>query len=93
MFHDPLALFKEHAPLSTTSIVASNISFVHMPLLVFEGIRFSCVANLLFRGLRVGGRFSLLIARFVSCKSNMLLHHLQRTIEFMIACLFMGRNV
>jgi hypothetical protein len=47
----------------------------------------------LFRGLRVGGRFSLLIARFVSCKSNMLLHHLQRTIEFMIACLFMGRNV
>ncbi len=76
MFHDLLALLKECVPLSTTSIVASNVSFVHVPLLVFEGIRFNCGANFLLRGLRVGGRFSLLIIGFASCKYNMLLHHL-----------------
>jgi hypothetical protein len=45
-----------------------------MPLLVFGGIQFSCGANLLFCGLEVRGRFSLLVVGSVVSKSNMLFH-------------------
>jgi hypothetical protein len=76
MFHDLLALFKECVPLSTTSIVDSNISFIHMPLLVFGGTQFSCGADLLRCGLGARVIFFLLVARFVACKSNMLFHPL-----------------
>jgi hypothetical protein len=41
-----------------------------MPLLVFEGIRLSYGAYLLLCGLGVGGKFSLLAARFAACKSQ-----------------------
>jgi hypothetical protein len=46
MFHDLVALFRESVPLSTTSIVASNVSFVHMPLLVFGA--FDSIVVLIF---------------------------------------------
>jgi hypothetical protein len=66
MFHDLLALLKECVLLSTTSMVASNASFVHMPLLVVEGNQFNCGADLLLCGSRVGGRFSFFDARSIS---------------------------
>jgi hypothetical protein len=74
MFYDLLAFLRECAPLSITSISTSNVSFVHMPLLVFEGTQFSCGADLLLYGSRTKGRFSLLIVGFATCKSNMLFH-------------------
>jgi len=38
MFHDLLGLLKECVPLSTTSMVVFNVSSIHMPLLVVEGV-------------------------------------------------------
>jgi hypothetical protein len=66
MFHAMLALCKEYVPFSTTSIVNSKASFVHMPLLVVEGIQLSCF-DLLFCGLGEGGQFFLFFAhgRFI----------------------------
>jgi hypothetical protein len=70
MFHAMLALCNEHVPFLTTSIVNSKASFVHMPLLVVEGIRFNYV-YILFCGLGKGVQFSLFVARdrfiFVCC--------------------------
>jgi len=40
MFHDLLAFFKEHLPLSTPFITTSNGSFIHMPFLLVVGIWF-----------------------------------------------------
>jgi hypothetical protein len=37
MFYDLLALLKECVPLSITSVAAFNVSFVQMPLSIFEG--------------------------------------------------------
>jgi hypothetical protein len=68
MFHDLLALLKECVPLSTTSMVASNALFVHMPLLVVEGNQFNCGVDFLFCESRVGGRFSFFDARSISYK-------------------------
>ncbi len=48
MFHDLLTFLRECVPLSTISIATSNVPSVHMPLLVFRGIRFSCGDDLLF---------------------------------------------
>jgi hypothetical protein len=66
MFHALLALYKEYVPFSTTSIVDSKASSVHIPFLVVESSRFSCV-DLLFCGSREGGQFSLFVAggRFI----------------------------
>ncbi len=89
MFHDLLALLRECVPLSITSIVFSNVSFGHMPFLVFEGIWFNRGANLLLCGSRVGGRFSLLATWFATYKSNMSFCLLQWTIKFMIVYLFL----
>ncbi len=50
MFHDLLALLKECVSLSTTSIIASNISFVHMPLLVSEALDLVVVLIFCFVG-------------------------------------------
>jgi hypothetical protein len=74
MFHDLLALLKECDLLSTTSMAISNVSSIHMPLLVVEGIEFNCGVDLILCGSKVGGRFSLFDVRFVVCKSNMLIH-------------------
>ncbi len=60
-----------------------------MPLLVFEDTQFRCGANLLFCGLGVGGRFSLLAIGCAACKSNMLFCLLRKTIKFMIVYLFL----
>jgi hypothetical protein len=79
----------EYAPLSISSIAFSNASFVHILLLVFGGIQFSCGADLLFSGSGARGRLSLLVAWFVTYKSNMLLYLLQGTIKFMIVYLFL----
>jgi hypothetical protein len=38
MFHYLLALLKKHVPLSITSIIAFNVSYIHMPLLLAIGI-------------------------------------------------------
>jgi hypothetical protein len=84
-----LALLKERVFLSTTSIFVSNVLFVHMVLLVIEGIQFSYGVNLLFCGLGVGGRFSLLVIRFDVYKSNMLLCLLRGIVKFVIAYLFL----
>jgi len=65
MFHDLLTFFRECVPLSITSIVTFNASSVHVPILVFGVIRFTCAANILFCGLEVGGKFSLLPIGFV----------------------------
>jgi hypothetical protein len=46
MFHDLVVLLKEHVPLSTSSIVASNVSFILMPFLVIW-IQFNCDGFLL----------------------------------------------
>ncbi len=72
--HDLLTFLKECVLLLTRYITTSGISSVHMPLLVFGGIQFSCGANLLFCGLEVRGRFSLLVVGSVVSKSNMLFH-------------------
>jgi hypothetical protein len=66
------------------SIVISKASFVHMPLLVVEGIQFNCDVDLLLCGSRANNKFSL----FVIYKSNMLLHHLHGIVKFMIIILF-----
>ncbi len=92
MFHAPLTLHREYVLFSTTSIINSKVSSIHMSLLVVENIRFSCV-DILFYGLGVGGQFSLFVARgrlslFVVCKSIMLFHHLWRIIKFVIALNF-----
>jgi hypothetical protein len=47
-------------------MVASNASFVYMPLLVVEGNQFNCGVDLLLYGSRVGGRFSFFDARSIS---------------------------
>jgi hypothetical protein len=75
--------------LSTTSIFAFNVLFVHMVLLVIKGTKLSYGVNLLFCGLGVGGRFSLLVIRFVVYKSNMLFCLLRGIIKFVIAYLFL----
>jgi hypothetical protein len=46
MFHDLMAFLRECVLLSTTSIVASNASSIHMPLLVLEA--FDLVVVLFF---------------------------------------------
>jgi hypothetical protein len=84
MFHDLLAFLSERVPLSTTSIIASNISFVHMLLLVFEGTQFNSGVDLLLCGSRAKGRFSLLAIGSTTYKPNMLFHFLWWTIKFMI---------
>jgi hypothetical protein len=43
MFHNLLALLKECVPLSTTSIVASNVLSVHMLILVLEALDLAMV--------------------------------------------------
>ncbi len=50
MFHDLLALLRECVALSTTSIVASNASFVHMTLLVLEAFHLAVVLIFCFVG-------------------------------------------
>ncbi len=72
MFHDLLTFLKEGVTLSTTSMVVSNASFIHMPFLIVEGIRFNCGVDLFLCGSRARGRFSLFDAGFVACKSIML---------------------
>ncbi len=67
MFHDLLALLKECVPLSTTSMVVFNVSSIHMPLLVVEGIQFIYGDDLLLCGSKTRGRFFLFDARFVAC--------------------------
>jgi hypothetical protein len=89
MFHDLLSLFRECVPFSTTSITASNASFVHMPLLVFGGTRFSYGVGFLFCGSGARGIFFLLTIGFIACKSNMLFCLLWRIIKLMIAYLFL----
>ncbi len=69
--HLPL---RECVPLSTTSIVVFNTSSIHILLLVFEGIQFSCGANFLLYGSITGEKFSSLVVGSVVSKSNMLLH-------------------
>ncbi len=66
-FHELLAFLRECVPLSITAIVTSNLSSIHMPLLVFKNIWFNCGAIFLFCGSRVRGRFSLLVVRSVTC--------------------------
>jgi hypothetical protein len=92
MFHALSTLHREYVLFSTTSIINSKVSSIHMTLLVAENTRFSCV-DLLFYGLGVGGQFSLFVARgrlslFVVYKSNMLFHCLRGIIKFMIALNF-----
>jgi hypothetical protein len=85
-----LAILKECVPLSTTSIASFNVSSLHRPRIVIECIQFNYVDDLLFYGLRMGERFSLLIIGFIAYKSNMsfcLL--LKRIVKFMIVYLFM----
>jgi len=89
MFHDLLALLKECVPFSTTSIATSNISSIHMLLSVFGSTQFNYGVDILFCGLGIRGRFSLLFASFATCKSNMLLHFLWGTIKFMIIYFFL----
>ncbi len=89
MFHDLLAFLMECVLLSITSIASSSISLVHIPLLIFGGTRFNYGVDLLLCGSRVRARFSLLVAMFNTCKSNMLLHLLQGIIKFMITYLFL----
>jgi hypothetical protein len=48
MFHDLLALLKECVPLSTTSIVAFNVSSIHMLLLVLEALDLAMVLMFCF---------------------------------------------
>jgi hypothetical protein len=50
MFHDLMALFKECVPLSTTSIAVFNVSYVHMPLLVFGAFDSTMVLIFFFVG-------------------------------------------
>jgi hypothetical protein len=50
MFHDLLALLRECVPLSTTSIVASNVSSVHMPFLFLEAFDLTVVLIFCFVG-------------------------------------------
>jgi hypothetical protein len=50
MFHDLLDLLKECVPLSTIAMVASNVSFVHMPLLIIEGSQLVVVLIFFFVG-------------------------------------------
>jgi len=88
-----LALHKENVPFSITSIPNSKASFIHMPLLVIEGTRFSCV-DLLLCGSRVGGQFFLFATRgrlflFDVCKPNMMLYCLRRIVKFMITLNFL----
>jgi hypothetical protein len=64
-----------------------------MPLLIFEGTRFSHGVDLLFCGSRARGRFSLLDVRFVAYKSNMLLRLLWGNIKFMVAYLLPSPNL
>jgi hypothetical protein len=68
----------------------SNVSSVHMPFLIVEGIQFSCGADLLLCGSRARGRFYLFDARFVACKSSMLICLLRGTMQFMIVFLILG---
>jgi len=89
MFHDLLAFLMECVPFSITSIASSSTSFVHIPLLIFGSTWFNYGVDLLLCGSRVRGRFSLLIAKSTTCKSNMLLHLLQGTINFTIVYLFL----
>jgi hypothetical protein len=76
MFHDLLAFLNERVPRSTTFIDVSNVSFVHMLLLVFKGTRFNCGADILLCGSRAQGRFSLLAIESTTYKLNMLLRFL-----------------
>ncbi len=70
MFHALLALRRENVPFSITSIPNSKASSIHMPFLVIEGTRFSCV-DLLLCGSKVGGQgvdyFCLLFANPTCC--------------------------
>jgi hypothetical protein len=90
MFHDLLAFLKECVLLSITSMVVSNASSIHMPLLVVEGTQFSCGVNLLLCGSEVRGRFFLFDVKFVACKSSMMVYLLQGTMQFMIVFLVLG---
>ncbi len=54
MFHDLLALLKECVPLSITFITTSNALFVHMLLLIVEGIRLNYGVDLFFVGQKHG---------------------------------------
>jgi hypothetical protein len=80
MFHDLLAFLKEYVPFSTTSIVVSTISYVHMPLLLIVRAWFNYGVDLLVFDLKIKAIFFL----FIACGSNMLFHHLQGTIRFVI---------
>ncbi len=93
MFHALLTLCREYVPFSTTSIVNSKASCIHMPLLVVEGTQFSC-DDLLLCGSGVDGQFSLsaagdTLSLFVVCKSSMLFCHLRRIVKFMITLNFL----
>ncbi len=72
MSHELLTFLTECVPLSMTSFVISNISFVHMPLLVFGGIRFNCGVDLLFCGLEVKGKIFLVSCRvcYYACSGD-----------------------
>jgi len=57
MFRDLFTFFKKCVPLSTTFIIASNVSFVHMFFLVFEDTWFNCGDDLCFVGQEQGEDF------------------------------------
>jgi hypothetical protein len=76
MFPDLLDFLKEYVPFSTTSIVVSTISYVHMPFLLIVRVWFNYGVDLLVFDLKIRGIFFL----FVASRSNMLFHHLWSTI-------------
>jgi hypothetical protein len=81
MFHVLLAFFDECVLLSTTSIVVSSASSVHNVLFLHvANVRFYGIVGLLLFDASSGGRFSL----FIECRGNMLLHHLQGTVKFLV---------
>jgi hypothetical protein len=76
MFHHLLAFLKEYVPFSTTSIVVSTISYVHMTLLLIVRTWFNYGVDILVFDFKIRDVFFL----FVVCRSNMLFHHLWDTI-------------
>ncbi len=60
-FHDLIAFLKKHLSLLITSIVVSNVSTIHMRLLLAILIRYNCDGFLLVFNSWDGDKFSLLI--------------------------------
>jgi hypothetical protein len=79
MFHVLLALLNECVLLSTTFIVVSSASFVHIPFLHVVDAWFNWIVGVLLIHVGLGGGFSLC----VECRSNMLFCHLWITVKFL----------